>query len=218
MRGAPADGSASYCLGCEPVWHFDDQGSKNIMTEGHTLRSGDHVQHTCIFDSTGRSEPTVFGEETLDEMCWGQFTYLPDHVDASCDKDVPNFYWFGALAVGEDVMGLREKHPRNEADAVLDGASGITGGRLVRYKDLDGNMVDVGTGMSGPVVCGENRAMKNLCQQAMPMLISNGIGCETDMSIVRPQLPPGITPLGGCCALACDQLCPDHAECQVTDA
>ena len=56
MEVTPADGSASYCLGCEPVWHFDDQGSKNIMTEGRTLRTGDHVQLTCIFDSTGRSE------------------------------------------------------------------------------------------------------------------------------------------------------------------
>jgi hypothetical protein len=35
------------------------------------LSNGDHIQHTCVFDSTGRSGDTAVGPGTMDEMCWG---------------------------------------------------------------------------------------------------------------------------------------------------
>jgi len=34
---------------------------------------GDHIQSTCVFDSSSRSAATVMGVETTDEMCWASF-------------------------------------------------------------------------------------------------------------------------------------------------
>jgi len=67
------------------VWSYDDQASipmdydiavynpsdaaSTSMIQGVEVKPGDKIQATCVYDSTDRTESTVFGSPTYDEMC-----------------------------------------------------------------------------------------------------------------------------------------------------
>ena len=54
------------------------------MTKGIKLEYGDIIQSTCVFDSTERTEPTIFGRETVDEMCFARVA--TEHLTAEIDR------------------------------------------------------------------------------------------------------------------------------------
>jgi hypothetical protein len=41
------------------------------------INPGDEVQTHCIFDSSDRTETTIGGPGTLNEMCWNVVNYWP---------------------------------------------------------------------------------------------------------------------------------------------
>jgi hypothetical protein len=100
-------------LGSASTWHFDDQGSTSLLHRNLHFQSGDVVQATCVFDSTGRNTDTVIGYETTDEMCWQYFITWPGNVKARCAAD--DILWMGELAPGEPVTHIATEHPYTEA-------------------------------------------------------------------------------------------------------
>ena len=62
------------CLMDVPRWDFNWQGFY-LYESPVTLRTGDELTMGCTFDTRGRTETTVFGEGTDDEMCMA-FVYV----------------------------------------------------------------------------------------------------------------------------------------------
>ncbi len=67
-------GSDETCMIDIPDWNFHWQGMY-LYTEPVTVTSGSTARITCVFDTTDRTETTVFGENTSDEMCLA-FVYV----------------------------------------------------------------------------------------------------------------------------------------------
>jgi len=68
------DGAMAYELNREEPFDFENQTIREI---DRVIRPGDEIRNHCVYDSTGRSEPTQGGPGTLDEMCWNSLTYYP---------------------------------------------------------------------------------------------------------------------------------------------
>lgn len=68
------DGSEETCMIDIPEWDFHWQGIY-LYTEPVTVSSGSTARITCVYDTTDRTETTVFGENTEDEMCLA-FVYV----------------------------------------------------------------------------------------------------------------------------------------------
>lgn len=108
-------------LGSQPAWHYDDQGQQRLSAKKLTISNGDVIQSTCVFDSSARAHDTVFGRETVDEMCFtGVITEHPTHEfvnqgdqslfsGASFRCEGP--MWTGELGPGEDGAKVAELHP-----------------------------------------------------------------------------------------------------------
>jgi hypothetical protein len=71
----PAAGSTE-CVGDVPRWDFNWQ-LFYFYREPVTLRAGDRMRVTCTFDTTSRTEPTLPGWGTQNEMCLAGLFLVP---------------------------------------------------------------------------------------------------------------------------------------------
>eukprot|EP01119_Soliformovum_irregulare_P003402 TRINITY_DN138_c0_g2_i2.p1 TRINITY_DN138_c0_g2~~TRINITY_DN138_c0_g2_i2.p1 ORF type:complete len:561 (-),score=133.90 TRINITY_DN138_c0_g2_i2:188-1870(-) len=55
-------------------WDFAFQQTTPV---NYVLKTGDRINHHCIYNTKGRSGVTVFGHGSLDEMCMNFLTYYP---------------------------------------------------------------------------------------------------------------------------------------------
>jgi hypothetical protein len=194
---------ASADLASAPIWHFDDQVARNILDQNITLKSGDHVQTTCIFDSTARSETTVMGQETIDEMCWAAFKGWPRSADPKCNGSI----WTGELSEDEQGFGLGSRHPVQEATSIWDGMELTTGGKFIGP-------------VSGPSCGNAARLTATQCNNLVNFVAGSTElehKCDGDLSKMVPPrfiaLLTGRTILEICCAEACREMCSTHILC-----
>jgi len=68
------DGAKLYELNRDDPYLFDSQ---HMNPSDKVIEPGDQVQTHCIYDSTGRTETTLGGPGTTNEMCWNVVTYWP---------------------------------------------------------------------------------------------------------------------------------------------
>lgn len=124
----PKDGGPAVDLGSQPAWHYDDQAAQPLAVKNITIEHGDTIQATCVFDSTGRTANTVFGRETVDEMCFNGVQ--TEHLTASMTRvkgsatsgssfKCKGPMWTGILAEGEDGTKIVELHPASAALKVI---------------------------------------------------------------------------------------------------
>lgn len=90
----------------EPTWYFDDQYAKSLLASGTELHQGDHLQGTCVYNSSERDSGTIIGIETIDEMCWVQVHYFPAQA-VECEGST----WLGKLEKNEDARQIPFTHP-----------------------------------------------------------------------------------------------------------
>jgi hypothetical protein len=98
-----------------PNWHFDDQTAINVLEQHIEVQTGDHVQATCVFDSTGRPGDTVIGKETTDEMCWAKMSTWGTDA-AKCTGHM----WMGELADDEAGILTDILHPECRVTKAFD--------------------------------------------------------------------------------------------------
>lgn len=190
-------GEERLTLAEDKVWFFDDQYEDVIYLKNYTVKDGDRLETTCIFDSRSRQGQTLIGQETTDEMCWAFFLLTEGGFKATCKGEV----WTGELDDDESGIGLQSKHPVNVADGIWTGTDLLTGGSLVstKYKGS---------------ACADNGQMESYC----PMIVGMATGPEMcDMTFTEVgfdyDLIADMTPLNLCCSLLCETLCPDNLEC-----
>lgn len=102
-------------------WHFDDQAVLNMEARNLTLRVGDKLHSTCVFNSMERDTPTVMGRSTYDEMCFNNLitmhprSAMPSDITFAfvCKDDEPA--WSGTLDEYEDGKLIAINHPLSEA-------------------------------------------------------------------------------------------------------
>lgn len=70
-------------LGTADPYYFESQKLEALDAE---LRPGDDVWTHCVYDSTGRTEPTVGGESSADEMCLNYMFYYPRQFFGLCGE------------------------------------------------------------------------------------------------------------------------------------
>lgn len=68
------DGEMIMELNRDDPYLFDSQHIKPVDV---VLEPGDEVVNHCVYDSTGRTDTTVGGPGTEDEMCWNTIMYYP---------------------------------------------------------------------------------------------------------------------------------------------
>jgi len=135
------------------IWFYDDQatipmdmeyeievadGSGNASAmefiRGVEVKPGDKIQVTCVYDSTARTNETMFGFSTYEEMCLinlfitFETPSVTNDVDFvaelylhqfSCDEDNENHtsdVWQGILNEEEDPRNIYFDHPIAESD------------------------------------------------------------------------------------------------------
>ena len=76
VERVPADGTEPECLGDVPRWDFNWQ-LFYFYRQPITLRAGDQLRVTCNFDTTSRTEPTLPGWGTQNEMCLAGVFLVP---------------------------------------------------------------------------------------------------------------------------------------------
>jgi hypothetical protein len=198
-----ADGK-SIDFGSQRIWHFDDQKARNVLLNNWTLRTGDHLQTTCIFDSTARTENTVIGIETTDEMCFATARGWPGTTAGTCEGPV----WMGELADDEHFMGLAQRHPVANATEVWDGSMLGNGGALIR------SSTPIETDLAE---CEDMAPLAGFCPVLVTMAADKPNGsCATllgDLADQVGRMLPGKTIRGVCCTAACEQMCPREVNC-----
>jgi len=185
---------AAVDIGSDQVWHFDDQYIRNMLPMNLTLRTGDHLQTTCVYDTTGRTELTSIDEETNDEMCWATFEFWPAGVDVTCQGEL----WDGELQVGESASGIETLHPMSEANFVLDGEDLLSGGNVIR----------------GVPKCADNPKMMQGDGWMTCSNIATFAQMRSEMNCDSKMM--GATLLSVCCTELCESMCPEHEDCPKT--
>lgn len=191
-------------LAHDDPWFFDDQYWSNTYVRNITFKTGDKIQSTCIFDTSSRSELTVIGAETTDEMCWSTFTLRPGGLKASCTGKI----WTGSLSGTESLLGLQSRHPVATADGVWSGSSVISGGSVISAKYVTGSEVKcIDSPMAQPFCADQLVGRMNATFGAA--------GCDKTLDTmgVKNDIFKASTPLQICCTEACKSLCPAHAKC-----
>ncbi|MEW5304772.1 MAG: hypothetical protein WDW36_007359 [Sanguina aurantia] len=64
-------------LGRRQFYSFDFQGPSPLPDGGAVLKRGDSLVTTCTYNTTGRTNATMFGEASADEMCFTFVMYYP---------------------------------------------------------------------------------------------------------------------------------------------
>lgn len=67
-------GEMLYELNRDDPYLFDSQHMKDV---DQIIEPGDEVRTHCIYDASDRTETTIGGPGTMDEMCWNVVTYWP---------------------------------------------------------------------------------------------------------------------------------------------
>jgi hypothetical protein len=196
----------------EPIWHFDDQFWKSLFHMNLTLRTGDHIQTTCVFNSMGRSEPTRMGPETTDEMCINRFQSWPGTVQADCKGPV----WFGDLDSTEAGIGLASRHPMVDSKSAVWDGENPAGGKQIRGPQES----------AGPDKCTDNHMMAAM--DGCSKLMQRKVPCDMDLGAASAEaavggaaaagggassMMPGTTILNYCCTMACAAHCSQHKMC-----
>eukprot|EP00747_Dinoflagellata_sp_TGD_P162185 gnl/TRDRNA2_/TRDRNA2_179508_c0_seq1.p1 gnl/TRDRNA2_/TRDRNA2_179508_c0~~gnl/TRDRNA2_/TRDRNA2_179508_c0_seq1.p1 ORF type:complete len:626 (+),score=62.05 gnl/TRDRNA2_/TRDRNA2_179508_c0_seq1:109-1986(+) len=191
-------------LGSDRFWHFDDQSMKNLLLENITLQTGDHIQSTCVMDSTGRETPTFIGEETIDEMCWNTLQTWPAGIEGKCNGSI----WFGELSDDEQGMGIASRHPEEDAEWVWDGAYPVGPGHITKFPPDESYM---------DPRCMDMTALADNCPRITAMHASSGMDCDADLSDAITRLQEqgmqGATIMSLCCTEACSNHCGGHDLC-----
>jgi len=106
------------------------------LMQGVEVKPGDKVQATCVYNSMDRTEDTVFGPSTYDEMCivWLFITFetpppvAADGIDFIVDLNLRSFrcepdnenhttdVWQGILEENEDPRNIYFDHPIDESE------------------------------------------------------------------------------------------------------
>jgi len=167
-----------------------------------TIKDGDFIQSTCVFNSHARNTATVVGLETTDEMCWNTFFFTQGGFKANCSGQI----WTGLLAEKESGLGIELRHSVDKADMVWTGAELGSGGNLVRAKS--------------PIeqACSDNSQLQKACPGFAARVPKKMSSC--DMTLQQHNIPTrdsragNILPLGACCSSFCGTVCPDHPSCK----
>jgi len=214
----PVGEEVSFDLASARVWHFDDQGQRIILNWNVSLRSGDRLQTTCVMDSSGRSDNTIFGRETTDEMCWAQFSgwpSTPNGIESVCTGSV----WSGMFADNEPGFSIATRHPEAEARDVWDGTDLTTAGGPLRLQGRP------------PVVIEDcDDANARICAVLTGFLANEpNFSCTAPLSDVQAVIemfgsrPMSSAMLGSsmldvCCTTACMGLCAEEPQCTVDNS
>lgn len=200
-------------LASAPVWHFDDQGPRNIINWNISLRTGDRLQTTCVMDSSGRSASTMFAEETTDEMCWAKFHGWPsttNGVTYSCSGSV----WSGTLAPTEPGFGLATRHLEAQARNVWDGTSLLTGGNALRLQGQIPNGCTDSGNLCGVIITALSNNPNFTCSDPLSQAREYfGAGAGSSMQ----QVQDNASMLELCCASSCRLICPEDPACRTGD-
>jgi len=86
-----SNNAPSIDLKSRDFWSYDDQVSYPLTTGNDafpyvTVRHGDKIQVTCVFNSMSRDKLTYFGLSTYDEMCITQASMIIDTPDMSSEN------------------------------------------------------------------------------------------------------------------------------------
>lgn len=202
-------GNDRLSLAAETPWHFDDQYDHIIFAKNYTVKTGDMIQTTCIFDSTNRANPTKVALETIDEMCWAGFTMANGGLRGKCVGQI----WTGELSDKESGVGLELRHPVKTADGVWTGRDLRSGGTLVR------------SSISLDNICEDNKMLKsrNLCTTIAGVVPKASASCSKQFGQLGTEmgnkmLASGalakLMPLHVCCTSFCKEVCPGVNACQ----
>jgi hypothetical protein len=109
-------------LASTSVWHYDDQKTFDLLPYNLSIRVGDVLQSTCVFNSAQREGMTTFYLETVDEMCIHALSTIRH---TSMPKPVLPFVckgqaWTGQLSADEDALFIAESHPIETAELVYE--------------------------------------------------------------------------------------------------
>lgn len=202
-------------------WYFDDQSNTNVYVQNITLKTGDKLSSTCIFNSQGRDDVTVIGLETTDEMCGIHVELRPGGLEANCEGRI----WTGELSEEEDLLGLQLKHPITSADGVWtsspsEGAPLTTIFSKIKQSENsqseNSQSENSGTCKEGPP------QLQSLCPQLLLAVQAGSGDCDESMGElavgkdVNARIIDHIanyTVLQACCTDACKTVCPQHAVC-----
>jgi len=185
-------------LASDRIWHFDDQYNRNVMTKHFSVQTGDVIQATCVFNSSTRTTPTVFGLDTTDEMCFASLMTWPGTTKATCTGEI----WVGELSDNEHVFGIATKHPLADATSAWDGSNLLSGGRMIGQPG--GLCVDAGPYCNRMAIALAGKSCDGKLLELLPAVASmlSQVGVTADH-----------TPMNVCCRMACDTLCPEHERC-----
>jgi len=189
-------------LAADSIWHFDDQFAEHMYLKHITIKDGDVIQSTCVFNSHVRNTATVVGLETTDEMCWNTFFFTQGGFKSNCSGQI----WTGLLAEQESGLGLELRHPVGEADMVWTGAELGTGGDLVSAKS--------------PIeqACSDRAEFQKGCPGIAARVSKQMSSCDMTLKQLNIPIPDPrtgmILPLGVCCSAFCGKVCPDHPSCK----
>jgi len=202
-------------------WYFDDQSNTNVYVQNITLKTGDKLSSTCIFNSQGRDDMAVIGLETTDEMCGIHVELRPGGLEANCGGRI----WTGELSEEESLLGLQLKHPITTADGVWtsspsEGAPLTTVFSKIKQSDnsQSGNSQ---SGNSGTCKKGPPQ-LQSLCPQLLLAVQASSGDCDETMGELAMgkdinaqiiALIANYTVLQACCTDACKTVCPHHVVC-----
>jgi len=131
-------------LGSQSVWNYDDQAQFSLLSQNLTIKPGDTIQSTCIFNSMGRESRTPIGYDTVDEMC---ITVVNTARSTGINVPARNFrcegnFWAGELKVEDDGHNVDLLYPLETSNEVWRGElDGHIGKKMIVDK-----FVDAGTG------------------------------------------------------------------------
>ena len=109
-------------LNSQKFWSFDDQEMYHFE-DPVTIRSGDKLDVSCVFDSREREENTPLGLSTYDEMCIHSLLTLHNTSNSresfrfgafTCDGNI----WNGELRDGESGISIPQIYPEDHAEKV----------------------------------------------------------------------------------------------------
>lgn len=110
-------------LGSMPNWHFKDHSFTHMDSYNYSIRVGDTLQTTCVYNSLKRDTLTLFGKSSIEEMCVSGLGTLHARgtIDSfrkafTCSED--DAVWAGELQEGEDATFIPISHPRRSATDV----------------------------------------------------------------------------------------------------
>jgi len=141
-------------LQSKEMWLYDDQQTYDLSNAAAggggggggggeqeqpyvTVREGDQIQVTCVYDSMSRDKTTLFGLSTYDEMCITSISmivdtptnlttsngalltsamFLKSFVCAVDDDAGTSDIWRGSLEPNEDARNIWKDHPMVESD------------------------------------------------------------------------------------------------------